>query len=333
MSHDDLRTGFATLASDGLDWDSVPLALLAKGHRLHWDPTDIDFTDDVRDWGRLPASYRKALTYQVAMFVAGEEAVCGDILSFIKAMEAEGRVGDTLYLSQFCYEEARHTEVFRRWMDAVGLTEDLHGYVRDNPGYRDIFCRRLPAALRLLESDPSPARQVAASVVYNHIVEGTLALTGYFAFNVFCESLGVLPAMREIIRRIGLDERRHMAWGTYTCRRHVAADPENWHVVRREFDELLPLATGSLEWVFDHMHDSPFRFGRVVTVRYALGRARRRLRAISAARGGRTVEVERDPAVAELEDRFAAEDRTSAAGVQELLTRATAGSGPADREA
>lgn len=97
MTRDGLRTGFATRACGGPDRDSVPLALPAKGHRLHRDPADIDSAGDAGDRGRLPETYRRALTCRVAMS--------------------------------------------------------------------------------------------AASVVHDHIVEGTLALTGCFAFDVFDEPL------------------------------------------------------------------------------------------------------------------------------------------------
>jgi ribonucleoside-diphosphate reductase beta chain len=37
---------------------------------------------------------------------------------------------------------------------------------------------------------------VLASVTYNHVVEGTLALTGYHAWNLLCTARGVLPGMQ-----------------------------------------------------------------------------------------------------------------------------------------
>ena len=49
------------------------------------------------------------------------------------AMRAEGRLGDEMYLTQFAFEEAKHTQVFRMWLDAVGLTGDLQGYLDDLP--------------------------------------------------------------------------------------------------------------------------------------------------------------------------------------------------------
>ena len=46
----------------------------------------------------------------------------------------------------------------------------------------EIFTRQLPDSLYALAADPSPRNQIRASVTYNHIVEGTLALTGYFTW-------------------------------------------------------------------------------------------------------------------------------------------------------
>ena len=141
-------------------------------------------------------------------------------------MAAEGRFGDEMYLTQFCFEEAKHTAVFRLWLDAVGVTEDLHHYVEYNTRYMQIFTEDLPAACKRWPHDPSPRNQVRASVTYNHVVEGTLALTGYYAGRSSAPAAESCPVCRRS-SAIGDDERRHMAWGTFTCRRHVAADDDS----------------------------------------------------------------------------------------------------------
>jgi ribonucleoside-diphosphate reductase beta chain len=223
-------------------------------------------------------------------------------------MAVEGRLGDEMYLTQFAFEEARHTEAFRRWLDAVGLTEDLHPFVEDNPGYRAIFYEALPEALRSLDGDPSPANQVRASVTYNHVVEGTLALTGYHVWNRICAQHDIFPGMRELIRRIGDDERRHMAWGTYTCRRHVAADPKNWDVVRERMAELLPHAMTQISWALSQYERSPFEIDVDDLVGYASNRAGRRLGAIESALGARADALDRDTSPEDLEEAFGAED-------------------------
>jgi ribonucleoside-diphosphate reductase beta chain len=180
--------------------------------------------------------------------------------------------------------------------------------VENNPGYRAIFYQALPEALRSLDGDPSPANQVRASVTYNHVVEGTLALTGYYVWNRICTERGVFPGMRELIRRIGDDERRHMAWGTYTCRRHVAADPKNWDVVQERMAELLPHAMNQISWALNQYERSPFAIDTNELIGYAANRAGRRLGAIESALGTRVDHVERDTSPEELEETFGAED-------------------------
>lgn len=303
------RTGFSSLAKGGLNWESFPLRLFIKGNARHWDPMDIDFSQDVEDWKTLTPLEQEAATMLCAQFIAGEEAVTQDLQPFMKAMASEGRLGDEMYLTQFTYEEAKHTQVFRLWLDALGLTGDLHAYIEDNPGYRAIFYEALPESLRVLETDPSPAAQVRASVTYNHVVEGTLALTGYFAWNKVCKARGILPGMQQLVKLIGDDERRHMAWGTFTCRRHVAADDANWQVVQDRMNELLPHAITQITYALEPFgDDAPFGIRIDELVTYAADRAGRRLGAIESARGVPVSQIDIDHSSEELEDTFAEED-------------------------
>lgn len=306
------RGGFFSLDAGGLDWDCLPLRLYRKGNARFWNPADVDLERDAEDWAALSPPMREAFTGLCAMFVAGEEAVTRDLQPFIAAMSAEGRFADEMYLTQFCYEEARHVEVFRRWLDAVGLTADLNARVMANPGYRAIFCDALPSALQVLTHDPSPVNQVRASVTYNHVVEGTLALTGYHAWNRTCTQLGIFPGMRRLISLIGDDERRHMAWGTYTCRRHVAADPALWAVVRKRMSELLPHAVRQIHFATQGYSEEMFGMQSESLLHYATSRARRRLGAIRSAVHDSVTGVEHDTVPETLEDAFAAEDAAQA---------------------
>jgi len=309
------RTGFSSLRRGGLNWDTFPLRLFVKGNAKFWNPADIDFSRDRADWDSLTDEQRRSATYLCAQFIAGEEAVTEDIQPFMQAMAAEGRLGDEMYLTQFCFEEAKHTEVFRRWMDAVGLTDDLHPFVAENPHYRKLFYEELPGSLRILQSDPSPANQVRASVTYNHVIEGSLALTGYYAWQKVCTERNILPGMQELVRRIGDDERRHMAWGTFTCRRHIAADDSLWEVVQQRMGELLPHALGMIEWVNAQFDEHPFGIEPEEFLSYAADRAQRRLGAIESARGTPVEQIDLDYSPETLEETFGAEDaRAFAAG-------------------
>lgn len=304
------RNQFGSLTAGGMNWDSLPLKLFAGGNAKFWDPAGLDFSADRADLEALPEREREMATRLCAQFIAGEESVTQDIQPFMAAMRAEGRLGDEMYLTQFAFEEAKHTQAFRLWLDAVGLTEDLHGYLDDLPSYRTIFYEKLPESLDALRSDPSPAAQIRASVTYNHIVEGMLALTGYYAWNKVCGQRGILPGMQRLIRHIGDDERRHMAWGTFTCRRHVAADDANWAVFEAQMNELLPLALGVTQDGFALYDDGdvPFDLSVDEFVAYSADKGMRRFGTISSARGRPLAEIDVDYTPLHLEDTFADED-------------------------
>ena len=309
------RTHSGSLAAGGLNWDSLPLKLFAGGNAKFWNPADIDFSRDRADWERLNEDERDFATRLCAQFIAGEEAVTEDIQPFMAAMREEGRLGDEMYLTQFAFEEAKHTQVFRLWLDAVGLTEDLHGYLDPLPAYRQMFYDELPDSLNALSSDASPAAQIRASVTYNHVVEGMLALTGYYAWHKICVERNILPGMQELVRRIGDDERRHMAWGTFTCRRHVAADDANWGVFESRMNELMPLALDATEQGFALFDVLPFGLVQDEFTQYAADKGMRRFGTISSARGRPLAEIDLDYSPVQLEDTFAAEDEKALAAV------------------
>jgi ribonucleoside-diphosphate reductase beta chain len=302
------RTSSGSLVAGGLNWDSLPLKLFAGGNAKFWDPADIDFSRDRADWEKLSDVERDFATRLCAEFIAGEEAVTEDIQPFMAAMRAEGRLGDEMYLTQFAFEEAKHVQVFRLWLDAVGITDDLHSFLEPLTSYRQIFYEELPDCLSTLSIDPSPAAQIRASVTYNHVVEGMLALTGYYAWHKICVDHAILPGMQELVRRIGDDERRHMAWGTFTCRRHVAADDANWTVFETHMNELIPLALKATEEGFALYDPMPFGMQLEEFMQYSADKGMRRFGTISSARGRPVAEIDLDYTPVQLEDTFAEED-------------------------
>jgi ribonucleoside-diphosphate reductase beta chain len=307
------RTRSGSLVAGGLNWDSLPLKLFAGGNAKFWNPADIDFSRDRADWEKLSDVERDFATRLCAEFIAGEEAVTEDIQPFMAAMRAEGRLGDEMYLTQFAFEEAKHTQVFRMWLDAVGITDDLHSFLEPLTAYRQMFYEELPDCLNALSVDPSPAAQIRASVTYNHVVEGMLALTGYYAWHKICAERGILPGMQELIQRIGDDERRHMAWGTFTCRRHVAADDANWTVFETRMNELIPLALQATEQGFALYDPMPFGMQLDEFMQYSADKGMRRFGTISSARGRPVGEIDLDYSPVQLEDDFADEDERALA--------------------
>lgn len=143
-----------------------------------------------------------------------------------------------------------------------------------------------------------------------------LALTGYYAWHKICVERGILPGMQELVQRISDDERRHMAWGTFTCRRHVAADDANWTVFETRMNELIPLALRLTTDGFALYGDpKPFGLEEDEFLRYSTDKGMRRFGTISSARGRPIGEIDVDYSPLQLEDTFADEDQRALARV------------------
>ncbi|HNB42388.1 MAG TPA: R2-like ligand-binding oxidase, partial [Anaerolineales bacterium] len=235
----------------------------------------------------------------LSMFVAGEEAVTLDLLPLIQAIAEEGRIEEEMYLTTFLFEEAKHTDFFRRFMDEVafpsplgeglGVGSDLSRYHGDN--YRQLFYESLPEALNALRSDPSPASQIRASVTYNMIVEGVLAETGYQAFFTMLERNDLCPGLRKGIALLKQDESRHIAYGVYLLSRLIAEHPQEWDNLQMQMNMLLPAAIGVIGDAFARYEVVPFGLKEEDFVNYAMSQFSKRYERLEKARGASLDEI------------------------------------------
>lgn len=277
---------FASTRAGGLRYDQLPLRLWRKAKKLGvWNPDDIDLSRDAEDWRRLGSQEQDLLLRLSSLFVAGEESVTLDLLPLIQAVAREGRIEEEMYLTSFLFEEAKHVDFFRRWLDEVaGATADLAHY--HTPAYRRIFAEELPQALGALATDPSPAAQARASVTYNMIVEGVLAETGYHAWFDMLERNGLMPGLRQGVALVKRDESRHLAYGVFLISRLVAEHPEIWPAVERRMDELLEPAIQLIMELFScYGEEVPFGLRLDDFIGYAMTQFQRRLARIEKARG------------------------------------------------
>src|SRR5215471_13597818 len=147
---------FITTSSRGLRHDIWPMRLYHKAKKLGtWDPRAIDLTQDIQDWQLLPPDYKQRLRGLILSFQVGEEAVTLDLLPLVLTMAREGRLEEEMFLTTFLWEEAKHTELFRRLLDEV-LQE--HGDLHQSRVAvdRDLFSEELPTVMNRLLTDPSP---------------------------------------------------------------------------------------------------------------------------------------------------------------------------------
>lgn len=286
------HTSFAT-TTRGLNRDLPPMRLYEKAKKLGiWNPSDLDFSKDRQDWAGLSAMEKDLIWRLTGMFVSGEEAVTLDLLPLISAVASEGRIEEEMFLTTFLFEEAKHTDFFRRFIDDVaGSPPDLSRYHSEN--YRFIFYQALPEAMLALKDDTSPAAQVRASATYNMVVEGVLAETGYHAFFTMLERNDLLPGLRKGIALLKQDESRHIAYGVYLLSRLVSAQPELWDELQKQMNSLLPAAIGVIGETFGAYEVTPFGLVEEDFINYAMEQFSRRSERLEKARGASMDDINR----------------------------------------
>jgi ribonucleoside-diphosphate reductase beta chain len=279
----------------GLDYESVPWKLWEKSKKLFWDPADIDFSQDAIDWQEMTDEERTLVALSARGFMVGEEAVTLDIVPLLRCMSDQGRLEETMYLAMFTMEEAKHTEMFRRWFDAVGMNpaslDDLVRAQQAAVGDRrtGIFDGALTRVMRRLDTDQSPQAILDASIIYNHFVEGVLAIAGYQRWEEIFRRLGKLPGLQAGLKLTQRDERRHIAYGTYLGRRLLAENPELWEWFEQRWAKLSGSLTGGYAPGADNEQPQEAaaeaeRYRRL---------AKRRYEALAVARTMSTAEVDR----------------------------------------
>jgi ribonucleoside-diphosphate reductase beta chain len=288
MSH----VSFAT-TTRGLNRDLPPMRLYEKAKKLGvWNPSDIDFSKDKQDWAKFTDEEKDLIWMLLSMFVAGEEAVTLDLLPLIQAIAQEGRIEEEMFLTTFLFEESKHVDFFRRFMDEVGeVRVDFSHYHGDH--YRQLFYEALPSALNTLRTDSSPANQIAASVTYNMVVEGVLAETGYQAFFTMLERNDLLPGLRKGISLLKQDESRHIAYGVYLLSRLIAEHPQEWDNLQIQMNTLLPSAIGVIGDAFARYKVVPFGLVEEDFVNYAMTQFSKRFERLEKARGSTLDEINR----------------------------------------
>lgn len=281
-----MRTSYQTTNGTGLDRESLPMRLFEKAKKYGvWNPSEIDFSQDVKDYANLDANERAFMMQTISQFQAGEEAVTVDLLPLIMAVAKEGRLEEEIFLTSFLWEEAKHVDGFNRFIHEV---TDYGGKNIDDmmvPSYRLIFDQLLPDALNALKDDPSPINQVIASTTYNMIVEGVLAETGYFGLFKVLDDKQMMPGLREFVGKLKQDESRHIAYGIYLISRLVAENGEEvWDAFNNQMNALLMPAMQVVTESYDKFEVVPFDIDVNELTAYAMGQFQKRLARIQKAK-------------------------------------------------
>ena len=286
----DLKThdNFVT-TTRGLRRDILPMLLFERSKKLGiWNPADIDFSQDTKDWAALSPKQQKYTMRLASQFISGEEAVTLDLLPLISTIAQQGHLEEEMFLTTFLWEEAKHIDFFSRALASYGVEasslEEHH-----LPAYRELFYETLPRRMNALYDDPSPANLVRASATYNLGIEGILAETGYYMWYRLMDSNDILPGTREGMRKLQLDESRHIAYGVFLLSRLIAEDESLFEIIEEIMDEMMVYLVESNAQTEADIGEIPFDFDYDEVLAFGQTQHTRRMNRISKAKG-KTVE-------------------------------------------
>jgi hypothetical protein len=203
----------ASLPADAISYED----LYARWERGNWCATDIDFTEDARQWREDFTEFeRQAALWNYCLFFWGEDAVADNLSPYIDAAPLEEQ---KYFLTTQQVDEARHAVFFKRFMQevcGVGTGSAASGLEaikpQLTPGFRKIF-DRLDTMADELRADRSPANLAAAVTLYHIVIEASLAQPGQHFICGYLEERDQLPAFRRGMENIAADEQRHIGFG------------------------------------------------------------------------------------------------------------------------
>jgi ribonucleotide reductase beta subunit family protein with ferritin-like domain/putative sterol carrier protein len=215
----------ASLPADAISYGD----LYARWERGNWKATELDFTEDARQWREDFTEFeRTAALWNYSLFFWGEDAVADNLSPYIDAAPREEQ---KYFLTTQQVDEARHAVFFKRFMQEVcgigdGSMESGLRAIKPQltPGFRKIF-DRLDRMADELRADRSPAQLAAAVTLYHIVIEAALAQPGQHFICSYLEDRDQLPAFREGMQNIAADEQRHIGFGVKLLADLAREDP------------------------------------------------------------------------------------------------------------
>jgi ribonucleotide reductase beta subunit family protein with ferritin-like domain len=207
------ESSIGSLPTDAISYTD----LYARWERGNWCATELDFTEDARQWREDFTDFeRQAALWNYCLFFWGEDAVADNLSPYIDAAPLEEQ---KYFLATQQVDEARHAVFFKRFMQEVcgigdgSMSSGLNAIKPQlTVGFRKIF-DRLDRMADELRADRSPAKLAAAVTLYHVVIEAALAQPGQHFICSYLEERNQLPAFRQGMQNIAADEQRHIGFG------------------------------------------------------------------------------------------------------------------------
>ena len=294
------RSGLAELTGT-----TLPERLLLLGLAQPWPADRFDPGEDTAHLGTLPPAERAQLGRLCHLVLAGPARDPALLTPFLHTAQQAGRLADQLLLTQLGFVHARQRCALESWLEVTGIGEPAPDPSDEDPDARRLLHEALPGALDRLQSDADPAAELAAVATTLLVVEGMLAAVAGQAVVLACQVRRTAPGLRRMITAIGHDQRRTLAWATFTCRRLVADDDRRWPQLETLLRELTPSALAALTALAGPPGAPLLGLDGAELARTGYAHTTRRLGVIATGRGRDPAQLEVDDAPLALEQRLA----------------------------
>lgn len=222
--------------------------LYRRWERLNWKVSDLDFTQDRRDWLNLDEHHKERLLWTLASFYVAEQRVAATLTPYVTAAPLDEQ---KIFLTTQLVDETRHAVFFDRWFEEVVAAGDgdiaarlLSSRRWVGPGFAPLFDEYLEDVTSELRARPDDLAMFAKAVaVYHIVIEGVLALTGQKFILAWARNEGILPGFRAGFTAVARDESRHVAFGARVIRDLLAQDPALLGPIHEGISESLHLGT------------------------------------------------------------------------------------------
>jgi len=196
-----------------------------------WTVDEVDFSTDVADLRRMPASERHLIHRLVAFFATGDSIVSNNlVLNLYKHINSpEAR----MYLSRQLYEEALHVQFYLTLLDTYLDNEkdraDAFAAIENIPSIRQKgeFCVRWMDSVHHLEqlNTPEDRRKFLLNLIcFATCIEG-LFFFAAFAYVYFLRSKGLLHGLAAGTNWVFRDESCHMSFAFEVIKQVRAEEP------------------------------------------------------------------------------------------------------------